>query len=165
SYSAQHQFATTTWLTQKENNGFGRSQLILSPTLIHRTATEYGFFDYSLGLSSNLYTPLWQGAALDVRHILPISESDDFKAGGIWANAAYDNEVDRIFLHQAFKLPQNIMTQFTGGYIYGNYWGGTNETNWFSPNGNHSLGFSVSQYRSKDKNNYGEYTDKGTRLA
>ncbi|HIF9071215.1 TPA: YjbH domain-containing protein [Photobacterium damselae] len=165
SYSAQHQFATTTWLTQKENNGFGRSQLILSPTLIHRTATEYGFFDYSLGLSSNLYTPLWQGAALDVRHILPISESDDFKAGGIWANEAYDNEVDRIFLHQAFKLPQNIMTQFTGGYIYGNYWGGTNETNWFSPNGNHSLGFSISQYRSEDKNSYGDYTDKGTRLA
>ena len=166
SYNAKNQFNQTQWLTQKENNGFGRSQIILSPELAHRTATEYGFFDYSLALGTNLYTPLWQGAALDIRHTLPISESDDFKAGEIWGNSAYDNEIDRIFLHQAFKLPQNIMTQFSGGYMYGSYWGGMNETNWFSPEGKHSLGFKISQFSHKDKDqSFNKKEDKGVRLA
>lgn len=166
SYSAKTAFAGTQWLIHKINNGFGRSQVIISPELAHRTATEYGFFDYSLALVTNLYTPLWQGAAIDIRHTLPISESDDFKDGAIWGNSAYNNEINRIFLHQAFKLPQNIMTQFTGGYMYGDYWGAMNETNWLSPEGFHNLGFKVSQFRPEDDLNNGKHTsDKGVRLA
>ncbi|WP_413505482.1 YjbH domain-containing protein [Photobacterium phosphoreum] len=165
-YNARIAFTRTEWLTNKENNGFGRSQVILSPQLAHRTATEYGFFDYSLALSTNLYTPLWQGAALDIRHTLPISESDDFKSGEIWENSAYDSQIDRIFLHQAFKLPKNIMTQFSGGYMYGDYWGAMNETNWFTPNGNHSVGFKVSQFQSKDDDqSISDTDDKGVRLG
>ncbi|MCG3864906.1 MULTISPECIES: YjbH domain-containing protein [unclassified Photobacterium] len=166
SYNAKTAFNNTTWLINKINNGFGRSQVIISPELAHRTATEYGFFDYSLALVTNLYTPLWQGAAIDIRHTLPVAESDDFKEGEIWGNSAYDNEINRLFLHQAFKLPQNIMTQFTAGYMYGDYWGGMNETNWISPNGFHDLGFKVSQFRPEDEYKNGKHTsDKGVRLA
>lgn len=52
SYNAKTAFNNTTWLINKINNGFGRSQVIISPELAHRTATEYGFFDYSLALVS-----------------------------------------------------------------------------------------------------------------
>jgi hypothetical protein len=135
--NAKNNFNNSQWLYHTINNGFGRSQIILSPALNHRTATEYGFFDYSLALAANVYTPLWQGAAIDVRYMVPISESDDFKQDGLWHNQAYESKIDRALIHQAVKLPQNIISQFSAGYMMGDYWGGVNETQWYSPQGDH----------------------------
>lgn len=158
--SAKPNFDQTTWLYQTMNNGFGRSQIILSPALNHRTATEYGFFDYSLALAANLYTPLWQGAAVDLRYMVPIANSDDFDEGGLWYQQAFENKLDRALVHQAFKLPQNIITQFSGGYMMGGYWGGVNETQWYSPQGSHMLGFEASKFVPKD-----EYDTRGRKIA
>ncbi|WP_163922364.1 YjbH domain-containing protein [Photobacterium sp. Alg240-V54] len=165
--NAKKDFNNSKWLYHTLNNGFGRSQIILSPALNHRTATEYGVFDYSLALAANVYTPLWQGAAIDVRYMVPISDSDDFKQGGLWHNQAYENKVDRALLHQAVKLPQNIISQFSAGYMMGNYWGGVNETQWYSPQGNHILGFEVSKFiPSDDKDNNGRnIADKQSFIA
>ncbi|KJG18218.1 YjbH domain-containing protein [Photobacterium angustum] len=158
--SAKPNFEQTTWLYQTMNSGFGRSQVILSPALNHRTATEYGFFDYSLALAANLYTPLWQGAAVDLRYMVPIDNSDDFDQGGLWYQQAFENKLDRALIHQAFKLPQNIITQFSGGYMMDGYWGGVNETQWYSPQGDHMLGFEASKFISKD-----EYDTRGRKIA
>lgn len=165
--NAKKDFNNSNWLYHTLNNGFGRSQIILSPALNHRTATEYGFFDYSLALAANVYTPLWQGGAIDVRYMVPISDSDDFKQGGLWHNQAYESKVDRALLHQAVKLPQNIISQFSAGYMMGNYWGGVNETQWYSPQGNHMLGFEVSKFiPSDDKDNNGRnIADKQSLIA
>ncbi len=155
SVNAATHYQKTEWLYYTMNTGFGRNQVILSPALRHRTATEYGFFDYSLALSSNLYTPLWQGAAVDLRYLTPISESDDFKPGSYWQNSSYKSEVDRALIHQAFTLPWNIKTQFSAGYLLGNYVGAVNETQWYSPEGHHQLGVEVSQLNpidNKDQN-------------
>lgn len=157
--NAKKDYQATQWIFETINNGFGRSQLILSPTLSHRTATEYGFFDYSLALATNLYTPLWQGAAIDVRYLLPIANSDDYEEGRLWHSSAYENEVDRALFHQAFKLPQNIMSQFSAGYIMGNYWGAANETQWSSPEGRHNVGVELSKFTPID-----ELTNTGYRI-
>ncbi|WP_239998857.1 YjbH domain-containing protein [Photobacterium phosphoreum] len=165
--NAKNNFNNSQWLYHTINNGFGRSQIILSPALNHRTATEYGFFDYSLALAANVYTPLWQGAAIDVRYMVPISESDDFKQDGLWHNQAYESKIDRALIHQAVKLPQNIISQFSAGYMMGDYWGGVNETQWYSPQGDHMLGFEVSKFiPTNDKDSYGhEVADKQSFIA
>lgn len=157
--NAKTNYQATHWLFETINNGFGRSQIILSPALTHRTATEYGFFDYSLALATNLYTPLWQGAAIDVRYLLPVANSDDFDDDGIWHNSAFENEVDRALFHQAFKLPQNFISQFSAGYIMGNYWGAANETQWSSAEGRHNLGVELSKFTPID-----ELTNTGYRI-
>lgn len=161
------QLAATRWLFETLNEGFGRSQIIVSPALYHNVATEFGFFDYSLALATNLYTPLWQGAALDIRHTLPLAESDDFKEGQIWGDGAFENQIDRAIVHQAFRLPLNFMTQFSAGYVYGGYLGGLNETQWFSPEGYHNFGFEVSHFTYKeDTDERGRtITDKSTALG
>ena len=86
-YNTNTFYKKTQWLIQRQSAGFGRSQLILSPELEHRTATEYGFFDYSLALATNVYTPLWKGSAIDIRHTLPLSNSDDFNKEEIWEDS------------------------------------------------------------------------------
>ncbi|WP_394699168.1 YjbH domain-containing protein [uncultured Vibrio sp.] len=170
SFSSQHlneYRKQTQWIHQHINDGMGRSQLIFSPVMNYNVATEYGVFDYSVGLSSNLYTPLWQGAAFDIRHVLPLDDSDDYQDGGYWEEQSLDNEINRVLVHQAFRLPIDIMTQFSAGYVYGGYLGGMNETQWNSPEGHHGIGFQISEFTYKDDvdSRGREIEDKATRLA
>ncbi|PML58637.1 YjbH domain-containing protein [Vibrio breoganii] len=139
----------TQWRYETVNDGFGYSELIFSPVMNYAVATEYGFFDYSIGLGTNLYTPLWKGAAVDVRHILPIANSDDYD-DGYYEYDALENEVDRALVHQAFRLPANTMTLFSAGLIKSDYYGGQNETQWYSTSGMHNLGFEAGYFTAKD---------------
>ncbi|OEF24296.1 YjbH domain-containing protein [Vibrio rumoiensis] len=158
---------STQWKHEKVNSGFGRSQVIVSPATRYAFATEYGVIDYSLALATNLYVPLWQGFAVDVRYLLPIDDSDDYKEGGYWENQSYESEIDRAVVHQAFKLPFNIMTQFSAGYIFSGYIGAENETVWNSPEGYHSVGVQYSEFTYKnDKDEFGNtMEDRGTLLG
>ncbi|PMP00067.1 hypothetical protein BCS96_01015 [Vibrio breoganii] len=139
----------TQWRYETVNDGFGYSELIFSPVMNYAVATEYGFFDYSIGLGTNLYTPLWKGAAVDVRHILPIANSDDYD-DGYYEYDALENEIDRALVHQAFRLPANTMTLFSAGLIRSDYYGGQNETQWYSTSGMHNLGFEAGYFTAKD---------------
>ncbi|WP_261817996.1 YjbH domain-containing protein [Vibrio gallicus] len=139
----------TQWRYETANDGFGYTEIIFSPVMNYAVATEYGFFDYSIGLGTNVYTPLWKGAAVDVRHILPIANSDDYD-DGFWEPKALENEIDRALLHQAFRLPANTMTLFSAGLIKSDYYGGQNETQWYSTSGMHNLGFEAGYFTAKD---------------
>ncbi|GAD80123.1 YjbH domain-containing protein [Vibrio ezurae] len=141
--------AMTTWLYEVSNDGFGYSELTFAPVMNYAVATEYGFFDYSIGLGTNLYTPLWKGGAIDVRHILPITNSDDYD-DGYYEPGALENQIDRALFHQAFNLPADMMTQFSLGLVRGDYYGGQNETQWYSPQGMHNLGFEAGYFTASE---------------
>ncbi|MCE7728129.1 YjbH domain-containing protein [Vibrio campbellii] len=146
------------WKTERVNSGTLDSQLVLSPMVRHGVATEYGVYDYSFAMSSNLYTFLWPGAAVDVRHILPLAESDDFEEGGYFEDSAYENEIDRAMVHQFFRLPYvDVANQVSLGLVKTDYVGARSESAWFSPSGAHALGLEMSYFQhmdEKDKNGY-----------
>lgn len=146
------------WKTERVNSGTLDSQLVLSPMVRHGVATEYGVYDYSFAMSSNLYTFLWSGAAVDVRHILPLAESDDFEEGGYFEDSAYENEIDRAMVHQFFRLPYvDVANQVSLGLVKTDYVGARSESAWFSPSGAHALGLEMSYFQhmdEKDKNGY-----------
>ena len=147
-----------TWKTERVNSGTLDSQIVLSPMVRHGVATEYGVYDYSFAMSSNLYTYLWPGAAIDVRHILPLAESDDFEEGGYFEDSVYENEIERAMVHQFFRLPYvDIANQVSLGLVKSDYIGARSESAWFSQSGNHWLGLEVSYFQhqdEKDKNGY-----------
>ncbi|EGU4188358.1 hypothetical protein C1S86_17990 [Vibrio parahaemolyticus] len=146
------------WKTERVNSGTLDSQIVLSPMVRHGFATEYGVYDYSFAMSSNLYTYLWSGAAIDVRHILPLAESDDFEEGGYFEDSVYENEIDRAMVHQFFRLPYvDIANQVSLGLVKSDYIGARSESAWFSQSGNHELGLEMSYFQhqdEKDKNGY-----------
>nr|WP_196333629.1 YjbH domain-containing protein [Vibrio campbellii] len=146
------------WKTERVNSGTLDSQLVLSPMIRHGVATEFGVYDYSFAMSSNLYTFLWSGAAVDVRHILPLAESDDFKEGGYFEDSVYENEIDRAMVHQFFRLPYiDVANQVSLGLVKTDYVGARSESSWFSPSGAHALGLEMSYFQhmdEKDKNGY-----------
>lgn len=146
------------WKTERVNSGTLDSQLVLSPMVRHGVATEYGVYDYSFAMSSSLYTFLWSGAAVDIRHILPLAESDDFEEGGYFEDSAYENEIDRAMVHQFFRLPYvDVANQVSLGLVKTDYVGARSESSWFSPSGAHALGLEMSYFQhmdEKDKNGY-----------
>ncbi|WP_374044420.1 YjbH domain-containing protein [Vibrio diabolicus] len=146
------------WKTERVNSGTLDSQIVLSPMVRHGVATEYGVYDYSFAMSSNLYTYLWPGAAIDVRHILPLAESDDFEEGGYFEDSVYENEIERAMVHQFFRLPYvDIANQVSLGLVKSDYIGVRSESAWFSQSGNHELGLEMSYFQhqdEKDKNGY-----------
>ncbi|WP_425653311.1 YjbH domain-containing protein [Vibrio campbellii] len=146
------------WKTERVNSGTLDSQLVLSPMVRHGVATEFGVYDYSFAMSSNLYTFLWSGAAVDIRHILPLAESDDFEEGGYFEDSAYENEIDRTMVHQFFRLPYvDVANQVSLGLVKTDYVGARSESAWFSPSGAHTLGLEMSYFQhmdEKDKNGY-----------
>ncbi|MFT6985202.1 MAG: hypothetical protein ACJAT7_001010 [Psychromonas sp.] len=139
-----------TWYSQRQASGNFVPRFIFSPHLRSAMGTEFGVFDYSLALSSNLQISLWSGGVVDVRHLLPVAHSDSYDDGEYFANARHKSEVDRILFHQAFALPGAIMTQFSAGQIYKSYRGVLNETRWESATGTHRIKTEVGDFRHEN---------------
>lgn len=154
------------WQGDKIASSFGRSQVIFTPMIRHAVATEYGVYDYSLALGTNLVTNLWAGSAIDVRYVSPVTNSEDYDDGKLWGNDRYQSEIDTALFHQAFALPFNILNQTSVGYIKSGYTGIANETLWNSPQGYHSMGLDVNYFEPTDEVlNYRKLDHKGTALG
>ncbi len=138
------------WSARKQAASSFVPRLIFSPHLRSALGTELGVFDYSLALSSNVQLPLWKGAVLDVRHLLPVMHSDSYDDGEYFADSRHKSEVDRILFHQAFALPGGIVTQLSLGQIYKSYRGLLNETYWQSTSGLHRVKAEVGHFSNKD---------------
>ncbi|WP_022942546.1 YjbH domain-containing protein [Psychromonas hadalis] len=138
------------WSSEREASSHFVPRFIFSPHLRSAMGTEFGVFDYSLALSSNIQMSLWKGGVVDVRHLLPITHSDSYDDGQYFENGRHVSEVDRILFHQAFGLPASFTTQFSGGQIYKNYLGVLNETYWQSPEGDHRFKTEVADFKHKD---------------
>ena len=133
------------------NNASFRPRLVVAPAIRSNIATEYGVVDYSLALSSNLQLPLWQGAMFDTRHFAPLSESDDYEDGALWANSRYESEFDRVLVHQAFRLPADLFTKFSAGRIMSDYEGVQNETRWESAQGVHRVKLETARFTNDER--------------
>ncbi|MGB5444160.1 MAG: YjbH domain-containing protein, partial [Psychromonas sp.] len=138
------------WLSERQASGNFVPRLIFSPNLRSAIGTELGVFDYSLALSSNLQMSLWPGGVADVRHLLPVSHSEDYDDGEYFAASRHESEVDRILFHQAFMLPASIMTQFSVGQVYKSYRGIVNETRWESASGKHRIKSEIGDFDHED---------------
>lgn len=131
---------------QQGRSGALVPRVVVAPAIRSAVATEYGTFDYSLALSTNLQVPLWRGAMADVRHFAPLDYSDDYADGKVFGRDRYQSEVDRVLLHQAFWLPGNLFTKFSAGRIMVDYEGLQNETRWESAGGRHRLSLEAARF-------------------
>lgn len=139
-----------TWHSQRQASGNFVPRFIFSPHLRSALGTEFGVFDYSLALSSNVQMSLWSGGVVDVRHLLPVAHSDSYDDGEHFAKERHKSEVDRILFHQAFALPAAIVTQFSAGKVYTSYRGVLNETRWESATGTHRIKTEVGDFSNEN---------------
>lgn len=127
-----------------------KPRLSFSPTLSTGVATEYGVWDYSLGVATGLSSSLWKGALVSATYNAEIAQSDDFDEGGIFYNSRQRTDLVEAEFQQTLKLNSLLYTSFHAGRYAFDYDGVLNETVLFAPNGRHSLGFLGGQFKNTE---------------
>ncbi|GAA4874794.1 YjbH domain-containing protein [Ferrimonas pelagia] len=148
-FDVGREYGQVGWDSGYQYSGAWVPRINLAPNLRSTIGTEWGVFDYSLALGTNLVMDMWKGASVDVRHLLPVSASDDPKASNRPV-AEHVSEIDRALIHQAVSLPYGVFTQFSAGLVYSDYFGVQNESKWQSPSGRHAFRFNGGYFEHRD---------------
>lgn len=125
-----------------------QTRLELAPKLDYALATEVGVLDYSLGADVNLKVPLgWPGALLEANAILPIQDSEDYQAGGVYAGNALRQGLDKALLHQFWSPQPPLRTHVMAGRLSADQQGILAEAQWALPASSQQLRLSAGAYR------------------
>jgi hypothetical protein len=116
-------------------------QLELGVALHQRVGTEYGLYDYALGLDLGWELPLargllWQGQAT----ALPLAHSGDFEANAVFGRDRIQNRLDTSTLSYQVRLAPRLWSQASVGYVQHHDHGGQVDVAWLSPEGRWRLG-------------------------
>ena len=147
------------WAGKAEASPYFKPRLTLSPALSNTYATEFGVFDYSVGLRAELDVPLWQGGGIKVTGQTILDESSDFEDNGVFDNYSLDEGIVNAMLHQAFALPYGFYNQTQIGFFkdYFDYKAIINETAWLSPEGRHKVSAKIAYFDYADYRASREY--------
>lgn len=97
--------AGAAWVVQRQNPSTRIVRLNVSPVLRSAVGTEVGALDYSLGANFLASLPVWNGASVDWGLNVPIAESDDFGARGVFSQRRIRSGTDRLTFSQTLRLP------------------------------------------------------------
>lgn len=147
------------WAGKAEASPYFKPRVTLSPALSNTYATEFGVFDYSVGLRAELDVPLWQGGGIKVTGQTILDESSDYEDNGVFDNYSLDEGIVNAMLHQTFALPYGFYNQTQIGFFkdYFDYKAIINETAWLSPEGRHKVSAKVAYFDYADYRASREY--------
>ena len=147
------------WAGKAEASPYFKPRLTLSPATSNTYATEFGVFDYSIGLRAELDVPLWQGGGIKVTGQTILDESSDFEDNGVFDNYSLDEGIVDAMLHQTFALPFGFYNQTQIGFFksYFDYKAIINETAWLSPEGRHVVSAKIAYFDYADYRASREY--------
>ncbi|MHB1124331.1 MAG: YjbH domain-containing protein [Ramlibacter sp.] len=93
------------WVIHNRQPAWQRLRVAVSPVLRTNVGTEVGALDYSAGVNVGLQLPLWAGASVEWRRNLPLAESDDYEASGVFGARRIRPETERLALTQTVRVP------------------------------------------------------------
>lgn len=130
-----------------------KPRLTFSPTLSSGVGTEYGVWDASVGLGTELSFSLWPGALASATYNAEVYSSEDFEEGGPFYGSRQRTDLVEAELQQTFKLHPQLYTSLHAGRYALDYDGVLNETVLLSPSGRHSLGVLAGRFEHAELDN------------
>lgn len=97
--------AGTQWVVSGFAPSWRTPRISLNPILRNGVGTDYGTFDYSLGVQLGLQQPLWTGAVFDIRQNVPLDESSDYEPGRVYGGDRIRNRLSRAIIVQTLRVP------------------------------------------------------------
>ncbi|OUS31448.1 hypothetical protein A9Q99_02435 [Gammaproteobacteria bacterium 45_16_T64] len=122
-----------------------KPRVTLSPAISNVIASEYGVYDYSWGIESNLALSLWKGGIANLTFSYEKGRSDDFKKGKSFYENRIRNEVQDMTIQQTLRYHSILNTTYLGKTQY-DYEGVQNLTTLYSPTGTHKATFRIGNY-------------------
>lgn len=134
----------------KRNSGRFRVRAALYPGIRTFVGTELGVFDALVSIRPDVRMHLWKGTVVGAVWDLPIFWTDNFKDGQGLSWYRNDSQLDRLMLHQAFKITPDIMNLTSIGMLFKDNNGVLNETMWSPGRGNHRLRLKLGKFEDEE---------------
>ncbi len=106
------------WIHSKITNNRSPIDIRIQPVVNTSVGTEYGIFDYSLGLRTDVEIPipLGRGTSIVAAATVPIDNSDNFEEGRIYGKQRIKSKIDQVVLQNHFRATPNISVLSGVGY-------------------------------------------------
>ncbi|NKE68702.1 YjbH domain-containing protein [Ramlibacter sp. RBP-2] len=110
------------WIVRNRQPAWQRLRVTVGPVLQTSIGTEFGALDYSAGVNIGLQLPLWDGASVEWRRNVPLAQSRDYEADGVFGTWRIRSETERLALTQTLRLPMERWLA-PGGDVKARRWG------------------------------------------
>lgn len=127
-----------------------KPRLTFRPNISSGVATEYGVWDASVALGTELSASLWPGALVSASYNAEFYSTEDFERGGVFYNDRQRTDLIEAEIQQTLRLLPWAYTSVHAGRYAFDYQGMLNETMLLTPNGHHSLAFVGGYFRHRD---------------
>ena len=97
--------AGVSWVVQDLQPGWKTARLGFSPVLRTNVGTELGVLDLSFGANASLTLPLWRGASVEYSRNVPLANSRDYDAKGVFGNRRVRSATERLAITQTVRVP------------------------------------------------------------
>ena len=97
--------AGVSWVVQGLQPGWKTVRLGFSPVLRTSVGTEVGVLDLSVGANASLTLPLWRGASVEYSRNVPLGNSSDYAAQGVFGNRRVLSATERLAFTQTVRVP------------------------------------------------------------
>ncbi len=106
------------WIDSEITTNRSPIDIRIQPVLNTSVGTEYGVFDYSLGLRTDVEIPLplGRGTSIVAAGTVPIDNSDNFEKGRIYGKQRITSQIDQVVLQNHFRPTPNISVLGGVGY-------------------------------------------------
>lgn len=144
-------FGEVEWLEKGKRSLTLKPRFTSTVSISNAVGTEFGVFDYSVGLYSNLSFNIAPGLLASISHLTPLDESDDFERGAYFSGSRLPSGSNEWNLQQTIPLGRYLWNTFHIGR-FGKYYRGTfNHLNWFSKSGAHRITYRYGEFE-RDSN-------------
>lgn len=130
-----------TWQPVEGNGPWWKPRVMLSPNITSAIGTEYGVWDASYALGTEVSASLWKGALAAATWNTAVYDNDDFEEGQVFYNERQRSDLLNAEVQQTFRLHKQLFTSMYAGRYQYDYDGVLNETLLFSPSRRHAIGY------------------------
>lgn len=160
------------WIVRNAVPSWRTVRVGLAPILRNTVGTDFGVFDYSLGMNVSVALPLWAGASVETRYDVPLADSGDFEDQNVFAARRVRSRLDRLAFTQSVRLPlerwlgaaddtaarwglAGVTAQVSAGRFGGYFDGVAGSVRWEPGDGTHRVTAQAGWFHNSDFGSFG----------
>ncbi len=138
------------WLSENVASQFLKPDFEISPSASYTVGSEFGIYDYSVGVSTGVEVPLYKGLFYQGYHTRLVTETEDFKdTNHYFRRVGLGERTARGASMLTYMRPvyNNLWVEASQGYLSSNTQGTTLNTVWTSSNSKLKISATKGSYK------------------
>ena len=145
--------STIQWFEGVNKGSSPRFDVKLQPAFSTAIGHEWGVFDYSLALQTDVSLSLWKGGSLLVSGDVALDASKNYEEGKAFADSHHESGLKQVLAQQYYKPHKNVSTLSSMGKVTVNknrYNTLQSEARWVANTGIHQLSSKFAYFKPDD---------------